>query len=233
MRARRIAFLLLALPGLAQATEMTRGHYDLYYRDFLAGELVITLTRADGRIRYEAHGKPGALARLLGKDTITEQGVLDSSSLRPLWYLYRDEDKGRQYEYFYDWNERQVRIRSEGRDETLPLDDDMTDPVALTVRSILRGPELPEKLRLLSRGDLRTHTFAPPRKIPTENGEWWEVESLSVEKHEVRIVSHYDPQRDHWLVRLERWDDGRSKFRLELKRLERGSGPGDLHPLDQ
>lgn len=227
-------FLLLGLSTAAADT--TQATYDLYYKGAQAGTVTVTVTREPVHTYYKATAKPNWLARLFGQGTIIERGTMTSEDLQPQEYFYHDAGRNRHYKYVYDWPHGQVLITTHEGESTKPLGSTTLDPAAMAVRLLRDLPDPFPNYSVLSKGLLKVYRFETPvpehLEVLGQRRLVWKVVRIRGSAEDSRIVTWHDPERDQWMVRTVRMEDGEEKIRLELADVNR-SDAGDLHLVDQ
>ena len=219
---RLLCLALAALPGTA-AAEATHAVYDLYYRGIQAGEVAVTVSHETARTYYEAIATPNLIADILGQGVITERGVAERASLRPLEYFYHDAGRGQHYKYVYNWAGRRVFVTTHDKESTQPLSSGVLDPVAMALVLIRDTPHLAPNYSVLSRGQLKVYRFDPPtlerREVLGEQRSVWKVVRERGDAKKTRIISWHDRALDGWMVRTVRMEGDTEKIRLELSEL--------------
>ncbi len=210
---------LAALPGTV-AAEAVHAVYDLYYRGIQAGEVVVTVSHETVRTYYEAVATPNLVADILGQGVITERGVAERESLRPLEYFYHDAGRGQHYKYVYNWTDRRVFITTHDKESTQKLAASTLDPAAMALVLIRNTPHLEPNYSVLSRGQLKIYRFDPPTleriDVLGEQRPVWKVVRERGDGKETRIISWHDRALDGWMVRTVRMESDTEKIRLEL-----------------
>ena len=220
---RKLLCLALAILPNAAAATATQAVYDLYYRGMRAGEVVVTVSHETARTYYEAIATPNTVAKLLGQGVITERGVADRDSLRPLEYFYHDAGREQHYKYVYSWENRQVFITTHGKESTQKLAVGALDPAAMALVLIRDTPRLAPNYSVLSRGQLKVYRFDPPTAerldvLGTPRPAWKVVRERGDAK-DTRIITWHDETLGGWMVRTVRMEGDTEKIRLELSEI--------------
>ena len=215
-------FWCLVLAALPNATAATATHaiYDLYYRGMHAGEVAVTVSHETARTYYEAVATPNLIADILGQGVITERGVAERDSLRPLEYFYHDAGREQHYKYVYNWASRRVFIATHEREATHKLSDGTLDPAAMALVLIRDTPRLAPNYSVLSRGQLKVYRFDAPDveriEVLGEPRPVWKVVRERGDAKGTRIITWHDGALGGWMVRTVRMEGDTEKVRLEL-----------------